>query len=61
MKRLLVLTIVSVLTAMTVGCGGNGCGWFRRGPQCDTCPSAGPYGGAPMSSAPSETYLPAPG
>jgi hypothetical protein len=60
MKRLLILAIVSVLTATTVGCGGCG-GWFRRGPHCDTCPSTGPYGAAPISSAPAETYLPAPG
>lgn len=59
MKRLMILTIVSLLTATTVGCG---CGrWFNRGPHCDTCPPAGPYGAAPISSAPAETYLPAPG
>jgi hypothetical protein len=60
MKRLLILTLVAMVTASTVGCG---C-WerFRRGPNCDTCPSnGGPYAPGPISSAPSETYLPAPG
>ena len=60
MKRLLILAVVAAFTATTVGCNG-GCGWFRRGPQCDTCPSAGPYGAAPLGAAPAETYLPAPG
>jgi len=59
MKRLMILTVAAVVTAASVGCGCGG--WFRRGPQCDTCPSGAPYGGAPMTSMPSETYLPAPG
>lgn len=59
MKRLYLLAIVAVLTAANVGC--NGCSWFRRGQQCDTCPSGGPYSAAPMSSVPGNTYEVSPG
>jgi hypothetical protein len=59
MKRLLMLAIVVGMTTATVGCG---CGsWFRRGQECNTCPT-GPYGAAsPVTTMPAETYLPAPG
>ncbi|MBL9093278.1 MAG: hypothetical protein JNL96_18830 [Planctomycetaceae bacterium] len=61
MKRLLLLAIVGVLTTSAIGCGI--CERFRRGPHCDTCPTAGsPYVPGPTVSAPAtETYLPAPG
>jgi hypothetical protein len=56
MKRLLMLAIVVGMTIATVGCG-----WFRRGQECNTCPT-GPYGAAsPVTTMPAETYLPAPG
>lgn len=64
MKRFLILTVLAVVTATSVGCG---C-WdrWRRGPHCDTCPTTGcqapgPYGPAAVNGAPAETYLPAPG
>lgn len=61
MKRLLMLTVVIAVTVVTTGCGCNS--WFRRGPQCETCPSggAGPYSAAPMSAMPDATYVPSPG
>ena len=63
MKRFLILTVLAVVTATSVGCGfWDRC---RRGPNCDACPTTGcpapgPYGPA-MNAAPAETYLPAPG
>lgn len=65
MKRILILTVLAVVTATSVGCG---C-WerWRRGPHCDACPTTGgcpapgPYGPGAVNAAPAETYLPAPG
>ena len=60
MKRLLMLTVVATVTVVAVGCGW--CDRMRRGPNCDTCPSAGPYAPVQVNSgAAGETYLPAPG
>lgn len=60
MKRLMLLAVVATVTVVASGCGL--CDRFRRGPHCDTCPTASPYAPGPtVSSAPAETYLPAPG
>lgn len=64
MKRLLVLTLVAILSVTT----GSGCWhWFNRGAPCAQCP---PMGGAPCADThlsapgmgvPADGYLPAPG
>ena len=63
MKRLVLLTMVAVVTATFTGCGCCG-GWFRRGPHCEVCPpttQCAPGGPAVLPGAAGETYLPAPG
>jgi len=55
MKRLLILAVVSMLTAGTVGC--QCCSWWRQDQcdPCDPCADGGygdPYLGAPSLEAP---------
>lgn len=66
MKRLLVLTLLAVLTATAPGCG---CvrNWLNRGAACGTCaPGADaghvdPYLAPPTVSPGGAMYLPGPG
>jgi hypothetical protein len=59
MKRLLILTALSLVTASTAGCWH----WFNRGAQCNPCaPTTGAYAdpcmGAPGVADPN--YMPGP-
>lgn len=61
MKRLLILTALSLVTASTAGCWH----WFNRGAQCNPCaPTTGAYAdpcmGAGTMNAGDPAYLPGP-
>lgn len=51
MKRLLILSVVALLTASASGC----CSWFNKGASCNTCPTGSAGYGDPYMSAPSVT------
>jgi hypothetical protein len=63
MKRLLILAALATLAASSLGCR---CGWFNRGPACNTAPVAAapacatPSYGAPVYSG-APVYDPQPG
>ena len=59
MKRLMILTVVAMLAATSLGCCHDN--WIRRGSSCNTCPTGGGVYGAPTNVYSGETYMPGPG